>query len=402
MDFRSLDLHECFRRTAGRAPTSRGAPAGIRSLRPDRSGEPTCTRQQIAAAFRNAQTSLVYVTAAGGAGLGFSVHDARHVVVPLGVVATARDVAVSRGSLRRQGTVVAVDDERNLAVVRLTLPLKGLKPLRLGAVQPFDHGTPVLATGRTFEDDQPVLSITPGVVTSKGDKRWSTNALVSFHQTYGGPLLDCDSRVVGLAASWWGDDVTPAEAVSELLASMTEQVPYQGEVSMAHASVGMALQFAPGEAWVGISAGTAITVFDQWHLPLRVGVLGMAGPEVVDEATRDDWVRLQVETGVGYRVLLSSGEVTSYLVPAVGAAMSHDWGTRRRSIAQVTSSECSPAAPCDVERRTESTDLGTRLKVSPTVGLGLLVGPGGISYGAHIDVEDPSQTTHQVVIGAQF
>lgn len=372
-----------------------------RALREPADGEPHCEQVEIGAAHLQAQRSLVYVTAAGGASLGFAVHSPEYVIAPFAVVERGRAVAVSRGSERRQAAIVAVDEENGLAVLRLELPLRGLEPFPMhkGSV---GHGTPVLALGRTFEGDEPVLSVTPGVITSVSKQRWTTNALVSFHATYGAPLLDCDGDVIGVASSWWGDQITPAQAVQDLLDTSERGEPYEGGWSLAHGSVGMLVQVAPDEAWLGLNAGTALIGYDRWQLPLRLGVLGLVGPQNDDSAIRDDWVRLQAETGLGYRVLLSSGEVTSYLVPSVGVVASYDLRKRHHTVTEITRSDCSPANPCEAETKTTTTRLADRYRVAPTVGVGLLVDPVELSYEAQIDVAEPARTVHQINLGAQF
>lgn len=393
--------------TAPAAPTAEassspaGSTAPYHSLRGSTPGESVCSQRQTADALVRARAALVYVTAPNGSGLGFALHSDRFVATAFSIVRAGRAVEVSRGAERRHVTIAAVDEELDLALLELESPMKGLVPL-VAADQDVPVGAAVLAIGRVIHDHEIAISITPGVVTTRVENGFHTSSLVSFHATYAGPLLDCRGRVVGMAANAYGDDVVSAQSLRRLFGTMEQQPPYEGSWSAVHPSLGAVVQIAPGEHWLGLNAGTSLIGYDQWQIPFRLGLSGLVGPSDDDPDHRNEGMRLQLETGLGYRTLLHSGDAAVYLVPSLGAVTSYDWMYRTRVSSQLTRSDCSTTDPCDVENATERLDERHRFRLAPTLSLSLHVGPGELSYQVQLGVQDPAHTTHQILLGSQF
>ena len=148
-----------------------------------------------------------------GAGSGFIIDDAGHVITNNHVVEDATSVVVRLVDGREFGaTVVGTDPQTDVAVLKIEPPANG-KPLPvalLGDSTKLQVGDWVLALGSPLELE---FTVTTGIVSALG--RQLTNrqsALEAFIQTdaainpgnSGGPLVDLSGRVVGINTAIFG------------------------------------------------------------------------------------------------------------------------------------------------------------------------------------------------------
>jgi hypothetical protein len=189
----------------------------------------------------------------------------------------------------------------------------------------------------------------------------------------GAPLFDCEGRVVGLSQDSLQPRYVPAAIGPSLLAPPESA---GAEVSLAHASVLGLVQRDNERFWLGMTAGGALTLHDRLELRVTVGFLG----QVQTPAERQDGVkargrRVQIESVVGYRMLLIPEGLPVYLVPTAGVVTSWDWNLPGSTSAQVRPT------------------FGARLQAFPVVTLG---------YGWQPGLGRAAGTTHQFSAGLEF
>ncbi len=142
-----------------------------------------------------------------GAGSGFLIDEAGHIVTNNHVVAGAKGVTVALGkdSKRYNATIVGTDPRSDIAVLQVKLDRK-LPFVRLGDSNNLLVGQKVLAIGNPFGQFQNTL--TTGVISSLGrtirdqnniemEDMIQTDAAIN-HGNSGGPLLDSHGEVVGI------------------------------------------------------------------------------------------------------------------------------------------------------------------------------------------------------------
>lgn len=349
----------------------------------------TCSKEQSRAAFEHASRAMVSVEGPLFPAVGFVFQTPSHVVTTFDAVEWGRgvEVVLSDGS-RHETHIVAIDRAQNLAILRLDTTT-GVTPLRSSATD-ADIGDAVLAVGRKpFEPGAPRVIIHDGRVTGKRGRNRQSDALDGGDLVAGGPVLDCDGGVLGIANDRLGDGFVTIDQASLLASEVGTQPEYRGGWSMNHPSAGMVVQGAPGQMGIGMSVGTALIGNDQWYLPLRFSALYLTKPRLQDDE-RVDGFRAQLEAGIGYRAMLTGGEMPLYLTPTVGVVAQYD---------AIRSQRCDGA--CDAANVLDTHHL-ERFRTLPTLGLGLGFAFGEISYQLQLDVKDPKASTHQVFIGFQF
>ena len=147
-----------------------------------------------------------FVTATQGAGSGFVWDNAGHVVTNNHVVESARKVFVQLDAGDPiPATVIGRAPEYDLAVVRLSRPPKGLRPIPMGSSSDLKVGQSVFAIGNPFGLQR---TLTRGIVSAL-DRELPTagyREVAGVIQTdaainpgnSGGPLLDSAGRLVGV------------------------------------------------------------------------------------------------------------------------------------------------------------------------------------------------------------
>jgi putative serine protease PepD len=180
--------------------------------------------------------------------------------------ATSTTVRFSDGSTSK-GTIVGADKSTDLAVVHVDAPASKLVPLKLGDSSNAEIGDPVIAIGNPFGLDG---TVTSGIVSALNreisapddtpiEGAIQTDAAIN-HGNSGGPLLNLDSRVIGVTAQIQSDSggnegvgfAIPANTVR----TIADQLITSGKAE--HALLGiLPTNAANGAKIQSVSAGTA-------------------------------------------------------------------------------------------------------------------------------------------------
>jgi 2-alkenal reductase len=231
--------------------------------------ENVALEERLIELYRGANPSVVFIIARNlGSGSGFVYDDQGHIVTNHHVVEGARDLEVvfATGD-RLPASVVGIDVDGDLAVIKVdTLPAS-IAPLPLAAPDNIAVGQFVVAIGNPFgEQGSMSLGIVSGLGRSLASQRGTTGSssytLPAVIQTdapinpgnSGGPLLNLSGEVVGINAaiesatganSGVGFSI-PVAAVRQIIPSLIEDgsytYPYMGagfdeEVSLAEQAV---------------------------------------------------------------------------------------------------------------------------------------------------------------------
>jgi putative serine protease PepD len=171
------------------------------------------TNSSISAVYKRVKDGVVEVetsaSAQGGAtGSGFVIDEEGHIVTNQHVVDGAQSVTVtfSDGS-EEQATVVGADPSTDIAVLDVDRPSSQLAPLSFTADGSLEVGDAVIAIGSPFGLQG---TLTTGVISALGREIRSPNGFTIEnvvqtdaalnHGNSGGPVLDMEGRVVGVAA----------------------------------------------------------------------------------------------------------------------------------------------------------------------------------------------------------
>lgn len=173
--------------------------------------------------FKQSSASVVYINTSEvgrdfsmnvleiphGSGSGFIWDEKGHVVTNYHVVQGSNQFRVT---LADQSTVSAVliggDPSKDVAVLQIQVPPKGLTPLLIGTSANLEVGQKVFAIGNPFGLDQ---TLTTGVISGVGrqiqgqsgrtiDGMIQTDAAINPGNS-GGPLLDSRGRLIGVNAA---------------------------------------------------------------------------------------------------------------------------------------------------------------------------------------------------------
>jgi putative serine protease PepD len=167
------------------------------------------TASSVAAVYQRVKDGVVEVeTSAGATGSGFVIDEEGHIVTNQHVVAGAESATVqfSDGS-EVDAEVVGADPSTDIAVLDVDRPSSRLTPLSFAGDGSLQVGNAVIAIGSPFGLEG---TLTTGVISALGRKIVSPNnfTIENAVQTdaalnrgnSGGPVLDTQGRVVGVAA----------------------------------------------------------------------------------------------------------------------------------------------------------------------------------------------------------
>jgi S1-C subfamily serine protease len=145
-----------------------------------------------------------------GTGTGFIYDDAGHVVTNFHVIKTLfRNAGTARVMLADSstwdGTVVGIDPDKDVAVLKINAPATRLKKIAIGESSDLQVGQKVFAIGSPFGLDQ---TLTTGIISGLGREIESeggrtiegaiqTDAAINPGNS-GGPLLDSAGRLIGI------------------------------------------------------------------------------------------------------------------------------------------------------------------------------------------------------------
>ena len=361
---------------------------------------PTSNAESIAARLL---PSIVMVEGPGGAARGFVIGSDRLVAAPLAVVEAGRGILVRGPSGEaRHATVKVADPDHGLALLELPTSLPGSRPLET-ATTPLTLGATVFAFSAPLVDGAADM-VLPGVVTRIAGDTFNASARLSFHPSWGSPLVDCAGGVVGMAATFGGDEVVRAAVLPALVERAPSEPEYSSGWSLAHPSTGLLLAYGSGGAWLGASLGTSLVGDDRYELSVRGELFAYLEPATRNSALQveDTALRVDADVRVAYRFLLNEGFAPVYLVPSVGVVGGWERWWRNETIAQVTGSDCSPSSPCPVEQVDARRVLGDRARVAPVFGAALRLTPLEIGYSLELDVNEPLGSTHTLLFGLQL
>ena len=353
------------------------------------------------------RASVVRIEGASGFGSGFLFGSGGHVATSLHVVDRGRPVRVETlGGEWRIGTVVAVDAPHDLAILTLDRPIAAAPfPARVATPR---LGEPVLAignpgcTGAGPRRAHICWAVSRGMVTGQSADFVQVDAPINPGNS-GGPLVDAAGRVLGVVTEKHGEGIGLATRVEHLVA-LWESMPAAPAAWhggwRSDAELSLHIHVAGEDRWLGGALGFFVILDDEWSLGARLGVALLGGADddlFVDRAG----LRSHGALELGYRWLLSSVP-DLYLVPALGATLSHDTLTERRLSLDLTDPRCvATGEACEVHTtatRRETDDLLLAPAVSLTVALSVL----RVGYGFELDVTDPSASAHRVVVGVGF
>ncbi len=171
------------------------------------------------ALFKGASPSVVYITTLSrravnffemtdvpqGTGSGFLWDRQGHVVTNVHVLAGDSFVVTLSDQSNWKATVVGVEPDKDLAVLRISAPPEKLPPILVGTSKGLQVGQKVFAIGNPFGLDE---TLTTGVVSALGRTIESltgrkiqnviqTDAAINPGNS-GGPLLDSAGRLIGV------------------------------------------------------------------------------------------------------------------------------------------------------------------------------------------------------------
>jgi len=180
--------------------------AALLGIRSEAAGAGMADAAHVRAVYRAAVPSVVLVDAGDRTGSGFLVDARGHVVTNAHVVGDRTTVHVDLGGRRVEAAVRGVEPSVDVAVLTLTGSRGDVPPLRFGDSAAVRIGDPVVAIGAPFGLNG---SLSSGIVSGLRRQIDSPNgfAIHGVIQTdaalnpgnSGGPLLDMDGRVVGMA-----------------------------------------------------------------------------------------------------------------------------------------------------------------------------------------------------------
>src|SRR5271170_2810341 len=153
-----------------------------------------------------------------GAGSGFVIDPAGHILTNYHVVENARTIEVTLGDQTRyKATYIGADERNDIALIKIEAPGKKLAALPLGDSRNLQVGQRVLAIGNPFGFQS---TLTTGVVSALGrtvqtsdttfiDEAIQTDAAINRGNS-GGPLLNSHGEVIGIDSAIYTPSGTTA------------------------------------------------------------------------------------------------------------------------------------------------------------------------------------------------
>jgi S1-C subfamily serine protease len=187
-------------------------------------------------------------------GSGFVVDTRGDIVTNDHVVAGAKGIRVGfSGGKSYPATVVGADPSTDVAVVRVNAPAKALHPLAFDTSTTAAVGSPVYAIGNPFGLDR---TMTAGIVSAVGrdiqapngetiPNSIQTDAPIN-HGNSGGPLIDAEGSVVGIASQIQSGTVNANVGIGFAVPSATASTIANELIAHGHAE----------HAWLGVQVET--------------------------------------------------------------------------------------------------------------------------------------------------
>lgn len=328
-----------------------------------------CSREWIEQVYPRVAPSVVRVETVGGVGSGFIIGDARHVATAFHVVAIGRPLRIHfLGGAQLWARAVAVDPEHDVAILELesdagvpplVLRPRGQAPAVGDEVAVIGHPLSGLEGPAAYKLDGLLnWSASRGIVSAKNDVLVQTDASVNPGNS-GGPMLDCEGRVVGVV-SW---KVAAAEVDNiafavraELLDNLSRSAPspYVGRVE-GIGTFSLLGHFQPQAPYLGLGIGFGTTIFDRADFLVRGAYLWGLTPDALEPVVVDTRRRLMAQAELRARMLLTRRGL--YLTAGAGVSYFHDKYAARRF-------ELQPAPGCAVGATCSNVVGATRIDSS--------------------------------------
>jgi putative serine protease PepD len=229
------------------------------------------TTSSISAVYQRVKDGVVEVETSAGAqggatGSGFVIDEEGHIVTNQHVVDGAQSVTVTfSDGTEEQATVVGADPSTDIAVLDVDRPSSQLTPLSFTADGSLEVGDAVIAIGSPFGLQG---TLTTGVISALGREIESPNRFTIEnvvqtdaalnHGNSGGPVLDLQGRVVGVAAQIasesGGSDGIGYAVPGDTAQRVARELIRDGSVE--HAYLGVSLRDQGAATLVQVVAGT--------------------------------------------------------------------------------------------------------------------------------------------------
>ena len=346
-------------------------------------------------------------------GAGFVYHSPRHVVTSFALLSRGRDVTiVARDGAHIAARMLAHDPAYDLAVLETVEPVPGAEPLAPAPETSAMVGRPVIAIGHPFALATALLgargegllrwSVAEGTIGAANDV--GIQADVALDQGHaGGPLVDCEGRVLGLITSTGMLSpnlglVARVARADALIEGAGPAGDFLGDLRLQLGIGGVLAIDEDGNTAGGVYLTAGATLFDRVSWVNRIGLLmGGAGDPAEDVLSLERRL-VRIESLLGWRFFLDIGGFTTlYIVPAIGLTVNYE-DIDTRSVRAVEG--CTPSATesC-IAITSSSTDAW---HVRPAIGLTFIAGSFELGYTFELDVEDPITTYHALVLGVLF
>ena len=372
------------------------------------SGETCAARARDVAAG-----AVVRVRSGDRWGAGFVYHSPRHVVTSFAILSRGRDVTiVARDGSRVAARMLAHDPAYDLAVLETVEPVPGAEPLAPAPETSAMVGRPVVAIGHPFalvtallgERGEGLLrwSVAEGTIGAANDV--GIQADVGLDQGHaGGPLVDCEGRVLGLitSAGMLSPNLGLVARVARadtLIEGAGPAGDFLGDLRLQLGIGGVLSIDEDGNTAGGVYLTAGATLFDRVSWVNRIGLLMGGTDDPADDVLSLERRLVRVESLLGWRFFVDIGGFTTlYIVPAIGLTVSYE-DIDTRSVRAVEG--CTPSATesC-IAISASSVDAW---HVRPAVGLTFIAGSFELGYTFELDVEDPITTYHALVLGVLF
>lgn len=282
---------------------------------PGMAQENTNTASQV---FNQAADSVVAISVitatdpstgqpSGGAGSGFVIDEAGHIVTNNHVVEAATDIEVTfRDGTLARGEVVGLDPDSDLAVVQVDVSEDHLQPVTFADSNSLFVGQPVYAIGSPFGER---WTLTTGIVsalqrTIPGLEQFSIGGVIQTDAAInpgnsGGPLLDEQARVIGVNAQIATTSQSSSGVGFAIPANLVQRVAQdlidQGFVEY---------------SYIGIGGGNvSLTVVEDLNLPNDTQGIVVTSVEPGGPAARAGLLPLETEDGQDGDTVVSSTDI---------------------------------------------------------------------------------------------
>ncbi|MBI3168140.1 MAG: trypsin-like peptidase domain-containing protein [Chloroflexi bacterium] len=164
----------------------------------DTSVNPAAAQDVLVSLFENVSPGTVAIFTETGQGSGFVYDKEGHVITNFHVVAQDETTAVSIVEIRfpsgfmAYGTVVGIDLDSDIAVIKVDAPAEELKPLPLGDSSVLKVGQTVVAIGNPFGLES---TMTVGIISALGRTLESEHASPDGNAFSAGDIIQTDAAI---------------------------------------------------------------------------------------------------------------------------------------------------------------------------------------------------------------